>query len=219
MSTKRVLPEFKFGNRIWLIDAEEYVITDKEDPENQISGYDLRYSPYGYVFMYSISRKNVIRESEIQDITFIDREREMMDVFFIQIPHFTKMDTIGIMLKYNCSHSDAKSSTDSNIMFDRRAEIAKTIDNNKIVDDYIFQEEKAEGVSAIEISIDEFLNKKLQIFKELMKTMPALANSVGKHESKLSDVREQLDDGVKKVDSPISNMKNKRRFKNGRGEY
>lgn len=191
MKAKRILPEISFGKRIWLVDAEEYCLIDSEDNDNRISGYDLRYSGKGYAFLYAMDRMNIVRDMEFNDIRIQEKAIERKDVLYVHIPHFAKMDPVGVMLKYKLSHSEAKTGNDHNIMRDRQDKIVRRIEKGKLLDDYILQEQKAEGNDVVEIEMADFLNRKLKLFKSIMEATPGLMQAVGQHKSRIIEFRDR----------------------------
>jgi len=108
-AAKRELPIVRIHGTQFVLDVDDFALTEKLRPENRMSVFEMRDVGEGYEFDYSPSFKNFAPPWEEPDSISV-RIGQMVDI-----------DPIGMAGKYGLSVDEIKGKTDFELMVDQKA--------------------------------------------------------------------------------------------------
>lgn len=195
MENFKELPEINFGGATWLVDTAGFQILEKGNLSNNIEVSDLMYSPMGYSFPYSKSRRAVLTDDEFLHANYSEAQLKS-DIIYVQIPQFVEMDMKGVSRKYAWSPEDLVDKKDYEILVDRQLSIDANEPLRSLFNDIIFEEYRYPGMAVLEIPMDEYLKSHLVLVKEFLDEVPQAAE---KMEQDRPDLKKDIDEIYEKL--------------------
>lgn len=190
MENFKELPEITFGGVTWLVDTAGFQLLEKGNLGNNIEASDLMYSPMGYSFPYSKSRRAAVTDQEFLHENYSGAQLKN-DIIYVQIPQFVDMDMEGVSRKYGWAPDDLLGRIDYEIMVDRRPYMDSDEPLRGIFNDVIFEKYRDAGKSLVELPMDEYLKSHLVLVKEFLDEVPQAAE---KMEQDRPDLKKSIDE-------------------------
>lgn len=195
MENFKELPEITFGGVTWLVDTAGFQLLEKGNLSNNIEASDLMYSPMGYSFPYSKSRRTAITDIEFLHANYSEKQLKN-DIIYVQMPQFVEMDLEGVSRKYGWSPEDLVDKKDYEILVDRQLSIDAKEPLRCLFNDIIFEEYRDSGKPVLEIPMDEYLKSHLVLVKEFLDQVPEAA---AKMEQDRPDLKKDVDEMYAKL--------------------
>ncbi|MBX2942723.1 MAG: hypothetical protein KF860_10275 [Cyclobacteriaceae bacterium] len=190
MENYKELPEITFGGTTWLVDTAGFQLLEKGNLSNNIEASEIMYSPMGYSFPYSKSRRTAITDIEFLHANYSEKQLKN-DIIYVQMPQFVEMDLEGVSRKYGWSPEDLVDKKDYEILLDRQLSIDAKEPLRCLFNDIIFEEYRDSGKAVLEIPMDEYLKSHLVLVKEFLDEVPQAAE---KMEQDHPDLKKSLDE-------------------------
>ena len=109
---ERTLPSIQIEGTEFIIDVLREELREKNNPQNVMPITDMRYTGNnnGYFFYYDLGTKNIVDESKIVDLSYID------DFPRVEIPELTRIDPLGMAEKYRRPLKEVIGKSDLDLM-------------------------------------------------------------------------------------------------------
>lgn len=104
---ERQKPTIEIEGTIFIVDVARQMLTQKDDPGNEMSFTDMRDNSNNYSFWYNLKNKN------------LEEHKWDGDAKVIVIPQMRDLDPEGMMLAYNCTEPDTWFKYDFEIVVDQ----------------------------------------------------------------------------------------------------
>ncbi|WP_162903237.1 hypothetical protein [Taibaiella koreensis] len=101
-------PEYEIEGTVFKVDVARQVLTEKENPENEISFLEMRDLETHYTLQYSRKDKNLPSSFNDESVTTVI------------VPRLKDLDPEGMKIAYGCTYRDLEHLSDFEIVIDQR---------------------------------------------------------------------------------------------------